>query len=114
MIFLGQLSKITDVKYSIGFIHYMPFDSVNGLGKTQAQLEQEGILIDSIPEPQILEGKSPIMYVNPMRKEIFYEYIDIPKTKEELQAEEIENLKKQLKATNQAVIELSMMLAPPM
>lgn len=89
MIFLGSLVKITTTKYSIGLVHHVPFDEVNGLHKTKEQLEKEGILVDSIPEPQQIEGKSPIMYINPSTKEVFYEYIDIPKTKEELQEERI-------------------------
>lgn len=87
MIYLGNLIKITDTKYSIGFIHYMPFDAINGLGKTQEQLEQEGILIESVPQSQVIEGKTSIMYVNPVDKLIFYEYEDIPKSKEDLQQE---------------------------
>lgn len=86
MIFLGKLTKINTYKMEIGFIHYQPFDSENGLGKTQEQLNQEGILIDEMPQP-IDNGKIPLMYYNPMTKTIFYEYIDKPKTQEDIYKE---------------------------
>ena len=92
MIFLGNLTKITDTKCKIGFIHYMPFDSVNGLNKTAEQLEQEGVLVDSIPELQQVEGKSSVMYWNPVDNVIFYEYENIPKTQEDLLRDRITSL----------------------
>ncbi|EKX80555.1 hypothetical protein CFSAN001628_005554 [Clostridium botulinum CFSAN001628] len=77
----------------------MPFDSVYGLHKTKEELEQEGILIENIPEPKYIENKQAIMYWNPADKQIFYEYEDIPnyeentpKSKEEIQEERIEKL----------------------
>lgn len=104
-----------DETSKVNYIHYMPFDGKHGLGKTQEQLEQEGVLVDSIPEPQIIEGKNPIMYYS-KEKGIFYEYEDIPKSKEELQSEEIKNLKQQLAQCQQSITELtalaSTMLAP--
>ena len=103
MVFLGQLTKVTDTKCLIGFKHYQPFHEKHGLGKTQEELEQEGILVESIPEPQQIKGKSAVLYCNPATKELWHEYEDIPKTKEQLQAEEITNLKTQLQATQEAV-----------
>ncbi|AKA69826.1 hypothetical protein [Clostridium scatologenes] len=82
MIFLGNLTKISDTKYSVGYTHYKPLDEINGLKKSKEQLEQEGILVDSILEPQQIEGKQAVMYWNPVDKVIFYEYEDIQKSKE--------------------------------
>lgn len=82
MIFLGNLIKITDTKYSIGLIHYVPFDPQNGLGKTEEKLEQEGILIENIPKSQQIESKQAVMYWNAVDKAVFYEYEDIAKSKE--------------------------------
>ena len=92
MIYLGNLTKITDTKYSIGLTHYVPFDSVNGMNKTPEELKLEGILVDNIPEPKRIEGKSSAMYINPTNKEIFYEYVDIPKTQENLMQERMRSL----------------------
>ncbi|APH23809.1 hypothetical protein [Clostridium botulinum] len=99
MIFLGELKKIEENKIKAKFIHYMPFDNVYGLHKTKEELEQEGILIENIPEPKYIENKQAIMYWNPADKQIFYEYEDIPdyeenipKSKEEIQEERIEKL----------------------
>lgn len=118
MIFLGQLNKITEEKFSIGFIHYMPFDKKNGLGKTKEGLEKEGILIENLPEPKQIKGKQAIMYFNPIKKEVFYEYNDIPKSKEEMVQdnfnqlkEENKELKKQLEEqknmSEKAIVELT-------
>lgn len=67
MIFIKDLIKITDEKYSIGFIHYMPFDNNSGLGKTEEELEKEGILTD-LP----IQG-SGTLYYNPIEKKCFYD-----------------------------------------
>lgn len=93
----------------VNYTHYMPFDEKHGLGKTQEQLEQEGILVDSIPEPQQTEGKLAILYCNPDTKETYYEYEDMPKTPEDEQAERIEQLEQQLVITQEAIDFLIMM-----
>lgn len=80
----------------VEFVHYQPFNLLNGLGKTREQLEQEGILVDSIPEPQQIEGKQAVMYWNPIDKNVFYEYKDIPKSKEENLEEKIKTLTENL------------------
>ncbi|WP_205613341.1 hypothetical protein [Clostridium sporogenes] len=96
MIFLSRLTKITNEKYSIGYIHYMPFNEKHGLGKTKEELEQEGILLESIIEPKQIEGKQATMYWNPIEGKIFYEYEDIPKSKEETLEEKIKTLTENL------------------
>ncbi|WP_207653319.1 hypothetical protein [Clostridium cochlearium] len=88
----------------VNYTHYMPFHEKHGLGKTQEQLEQEGILVDSIPEPKQIEGKAPILYCNPETKELWYEYEDIPPTPEDLQQEKIQ-------ALEQSMAELSATIA---
>jgi len=64
-------------------IHNRPFDPnpKNGLGKSEEELLQEGILVESLPEPEEIEGKIPILKFN--GTELYYEYIDIPLTPEE-------------------------------
>jgi hypothetical protein len=83
----------------------MPFDEVNGLGKTQVQLEQEGILVDSVPEPdQVqMQSKNSVMYINPSTKEIWYEYIDIPKTNEQILIEKVDSLQSSLIEAQNAI-----------
>lgn len=88
----------------VNYTHYMPFHEKHGLGKSKEELEQEGLLVDSIPEPQQIEGKSAILYCNPTTKELWYEYEDIPKTQEELQAQKINDLEG-------AIMELTMILS---
>lgn len=95
MIFLGSIEKITETKYSIGFVHYMPFDNVHGLIKTEEELLQEGQLVELPQEPQPQEGKMPVMYYNPVENIAYYEMEDIPpqpKTREELLQEQVDQL----------------------
>ena len=79
-------------------VHYIPFDEVYGLGKTEEELLQEGYLVESIPEPEVIEGKAPVMKYDPATNTVYYEYVDIPpapKTAEQLIADqqaEINNL----------------------
>ena len=84
MKFLGDLRKVDENKYLVGLIHNMPFDPVQGFGKTQEELEQIGVLVDDVPEPQIPEGKQIAgLFVNPTTKEVWYEYEDRPLDPEE-------------------------------
>ncbi len=112
MVFLGNLKKINDQKYEVQFKHYMPMHPTYGLGKTEEQLEQEGVLIDTLLRPEEIEGKIPKLYWNPVNQETFYEYENIPNSKEEnleekvqvltenLAQEKINNMKKDALAVN--------------
>ncbi|URN85887.1 hypothetical protein [Acetobacterium wieringae] len=88
----------------VELIHYKPFDKNYGLGKTEEELGLEGFLVESIPEPEEIEGKIAVMYYTEADGFIF-QYEDIPKTAEQIQAEAIESLRNDL---NSAIIELSM------
>lgn len=88
MIFLGNLTVVDSTKSQVGMIHNMPFDSVNGMGMAQAQLEAIGILVDSMPaeNPPIGQMTAGI-FVNPSTKEVAYEYSTPPKTQEQINAD---------------------------
>lgn len=62
----------------VTLIHYMPFDAVNGLGKSEAELAAEGVLVDTIPEPNVVAGKIAVANYTP-EKGVYYEYVDAPK-----------------------------------
>jgi hypothetical protein len=90
MIFLGNLIRVTDTKYGFGLQHNMPLDPVEGIRDsngsimTEEQLNQIGILVDSVPEPNPSTGQRVSgRYVNPVTKEITYDYEDIPLTQEQ-------------------------------
>lgn len=103
MIYLYDLQKVTDTDYIVGGQHFMPFDEQHGLGKTKEQLEAEGgIFVDSLPQKEHIEGKAPILHINPQTKEMWYEYQDVrnPFT------EEIDILKQQIALMQQALEEL--------
>lgn len=72
--------------------HTKPFDTKDGLGKTQEQLEQEGVLVENIPpELPFVEGKKAVLYYNKTNG-LYYKYEDIPKTKEQLLEERVAEL----------------------
>lgn len=77
----------------IEFTHFKPFDKVDGLGKTEEELLSDGILVDSIPEPEPIEGKAPVLKYDGTN--LYYEYVDAPLTPEEQTKQEIESLKAQ-------------------
>ncbi|WP_061306824.1 hypothetical protein [Clostridium botulinum] len=108
MIFLGELKKIEENKIKAKFIHYMPFNNVYSLHKTKEELEQEGILIENIPEPKYMENKQAIMYWNPADKSIFYEYEDVLKSDKELEQQKQQSLNAKLLKDNAEIqIELN-------
>ncbi|HBF0485199.1 TPA: hypothetical protein KRL75_002546 [Clostridioides difficile] len=78
--------------YKVNLIHYMPFDTKNGLGKTVEELELNGVLVDEITEVEQKEGFSTTMYVNKKTKEITYEYVEIPLTTEQQILKSLKNL----------------------
>lgn len=98
MIFLGGLTKITEGKSLVTFIHYQPFDEQHGLGKTQNELQQEGVLVDSIPAAE-QNGKTAHLFINPETRDMWYEYTEATKPVED----QIEELKQQ-NATMQETI----------
>lgn len=88
---------------AVELIHYQPFDAVNGLGKTEAELLQTGILIDTIPQPVEIVGKMGVLY-HTGEKGLYYEYVDVPKTPEQIQAERIAQLEADVATTNYALM----------
>jgi hypothetical protein len=95
MVFI-KLQKSTDV---VEYIHYMPFDSVNGMKKTEEELLQEGMLLDvSIPEETVQAGKQALLHYNDTNS-FYYTYVDRPLTPEE----ELEQLKQQVVAQQSAI-----------
>ncbi|MCM3404895.1 hypothetical protein [Cytobacillus oceanisediminis] len=47
--------------------------------ETQAQ----GVIIKSIPDPETIEGKAPVLYLNKLDNTLFYEYVDRELTESE-------------------------------
>ncbi len=101
MVFL----KIDSETNMVNYFHMKPFDSRHGLGKTEIELLQEGFLIDSIPEPEQIEGKSVKMFYTEADG-FWFEYEDIPPTPEELRQKEIDGLKAELLNNQLAMAEL--------
>lgn len=85
MYYLYNLKEVTPTNYIVGGVHYKPFDEEDGLGKTAEQLRENGILVDTIPQGNGSgQFKLEEMHVNPLTKDIWYEYLDKDLTQEEL------------------------------
>jgi len=88
------------------FRHYKPFDEKDGLGKTREELEQTGLVVETLPTPETIEGKVADLKYNPTTKSLYYEYVDkvpTPKT-------EMELLQEKVALQEQSILELSMMV----
>lgn len=88
---------------NITTIHHQPFDPVYGLGKTEEELRNEGVLVDSIPEPERLEGKTPVLKYS--GTDLYYEYVDMPVDEITVLKSELENQKQALAETNATLLE---------
>lgn len=94
--------KIDSTTNEVNFQHSMPFDEINGLHKTQEELLQDGYLVDSIPDPEQINDKVPILKYN--GTSLYYEYQDAP-------IDEITALKRQVVEQEQAIMELTALLS---
>lgn len=104
------MNYIETTNGKVTFTHYMPFDPVYGLGKTEEELKKTGYLVESIPEyaGEVPEGKAPELRYDGTA--FSWELIDLPK-KADTQADKIAALEAQQAATNEAVLGLMDMLA---
>lgn len=104
------MNYIETTNGKVTFTHYLPFDPVYGLGKTEEELKKTGYLVEAIPEyaGEVPEGKAPELRYDGTT--FSWELIDLPK-KADTQAEKIAALEAQQAATNEAVLGLMDMLA---
>lgn len=79
-------------------IHYHP----EKLGKSEEELGKMGLLIDTIPEPEIIEGKEAVLRFD--GNKLYYDYVDIQPSNEE----KIQQLRSELENT---IIELTTLIA---
>lgn len=56
--------------------------------------DEDGLLVDSIPTPENIQGKIPVLFINPQTRELFYEYEDAPKTQGKILLEAVAQLLK--------------------
>lgn len=87
--------------------YFRPFHEQDGLNKTKEQLEQEGILVNNIPNAGELAGKDAVLYVNAEDKTLYYQYYDSSNdlTSPESEFTEIKQETQLLKAQNNALSE---------
>ncbi|MDL2287631.1 hypothetical protein LJB90_03630 [Eubacteriales bacterium OttesenSCG-928-G02] len=97
-IYLSNLEKDPNAeRYSVGFIHYMPFDPKYGLGKTELELLETGKLVDEFPNPEIHEGYTAALYWYPDNTTA-YDYVPTPEVPTDPTLEEIKQENELLKA----------------
>jgi len=75
--------------------NYMPFDPRYGLNMTREQLEKIGYFVNYMPNPEVKVGKVPVKKFNTETKQIYFDYIDEVKTKEELLNEKVKRLEQE-------------------
>ncbi len=90
-----QCDLETESRARVSFVHYVPSQLPETVLAT-------GILVEDIPEPEVIERKAPVLYFNPQTSELWYEYIDRPLTQEE----QLADLAARQKATEDALLEL--------
>lgn len=88
MIYVGKMQKVSEETYRVGLVHYMPFDEVNGLGKTKEQLQQEGIFVESLPVKEERPGYEAVLMYD--GTSLYYEYSLRQETQDQ-GAEELQN-----------------------
>lgn len=103
MIYISEFNDVEGDIVSVGFIHRMPFDEENGLGKSVEDIESDAgsALIHSLPDAERLKGKTSMLYFNKVSKDLWYEYSDLPPEP----VDEISALKEETVALKMALIE---------
>lgn len=71
-----------DSENKVNYTHYMPFDPIHGLGKTEEELLQDGHFVNVIPEPTEIPKKTHVLKFT-IEKGVFYEYVDRELTDQE-------------------------------
>lgn len=99
--------------FEIQLIHNMPFDEVNGLGKTEEELLQIGALVDSIPVVEVPNDKNIIYKYNQADNTVTYELVDRPLTAPEQNAKAIENIQ-QVNNNQDDLIDITLMATDEM
>lgn len=69
--------KTSGSSSNVSYVHYLPFDEIDGLNKTEEELLNEGYLVDDIPDPDVVIGATPYMHYTP-EKGVWYEYVPTP------------------------------------
>lgn len=99
--------------FEIQLIHNMPFDEINGLGKTEEELLQMGALVDSIPVVEVPNDKNIIYKYNQVDNTVTYELVNRPLTVEEQNAVDIKQIK-QTNTTQDSLIDIALMATDEM
>ena len=78
--------------FEIQLIHNMPFDELNGLGKSEEELLKEGALVEEIPEVEVPSDKLVIYKYNKEDNTVYTELVERPLTLEEKLQKQVEVL----------------------
>jgi hypothetical protein len=89
MLFLDKKAENIDTRAKVDVIHFMP-DILSDEEK------KDGILIDEIPKAEEIKGKSAHLLVNTETLEMWYEYEDVSKTREQIWETKLELMQQAL------------------
>jgi|GEM_PF-2266029 len=98
MIFLGSLKHIEGNKCEAPLLACDVFERAKRRNLTveefakQVLEEKTGIVLETVPDPQDIKGKTAVRCVDLDTQQVYYEYEEIPKSEED----EIDILKKQV------------------
>lgn len=113
MIYLSDFINTEDINIvKPCFVHYCPFDKLNGLNKTKEELEKDGILVDFIPEIKHKDGYFNELHYDKISKQLFYKEFEKEESINELTEEQkkIKELENKMKEQEQAILELTSMI----
>lgn len=72
---MAKIAIKTDAEQKVVVQHFMPFDPVDGLGKTQEELVAEGyVFVESIPDPDPTQGYGELFYS--VEQGLYYKYTE--------------------------------------
>lgn len=108
MIFLGSFKHIESSKYEAPLLAHDVVERATRRNLTveefakQVLEDKTGVVLETVPEPQEIEGKAAIRCVDLDTQQVYYEYEDIPISEEN----EIDILKKQVAELSFLVMQL--------
>lgn len=74
--FIGNFYDVKDNIAKVGWI-------INDESLLTPEILSQGVLIDEIPEPEVIQGMAPVRCYNLLTKEMLYQYEPIPLTTDE-------------------------------
>jgi hypothetical protein len=96
---------VDENKAKVSLIHFMPDDPNEGLAD---DVKAGGITVAELPEPpDPQDGKTAVLYCNPMTSEVWYELENRPLTADEQRGQETKQLRQRIEARETELAKVS-------